>query len=66
MFGHETGVVPFVADAIIALCVLAHIGSFAQANVCSGLFLQRALNALAIAGHDDTPETSCPVSLAHH
>jgi hypothetical protein len=34
MFGHETGVVPFIADAIIVLRMLAHIGSFAHAKVC--------------------------------
>jgi hypothetical protein len=34
MFLHETGVVPFVAEAIVVLRMLAHIGSFAQAKIC--------------------------------
>jgi len=34
MFVHVTGVVPFVAEAIIVLRILAHIGSFAQAKIC--------------------------------
>jgi hypothetical protein len=34
MFVHETGVVAFVAEAIIVLRILAHIGSFAQAKIC--------------------------------
>ena len=34
MFVHVTGVVPFVAEAIIVLRILAHIGRFAQAKIC--------------------------------